>query len=247
MVKDVSRTPVSPPPEPSSSRDVRARIVAAAAALLASQGRDAVTTRAVAAAASVQAPTLYRLFGDKRGLLDAVAEYGFATYLSEKELREASADPVADLRVGWDLHIEFGLAHPAIYALMYGDPQSGVTSPAAAAAKRILQQHIRRLAVAGRLRVSEERAAALVHASGCGTVLTLLAMPADRRDRGLSKAAREAVLAAITTATPALDRPSPAAAAIALRAVLSDATTFTRGERQLLKEWLERLITSHPS
>jgi hypothetical protein len=68
-----------------------------------------------------------------------------------------------------------------------------------------------------------------VHASGCGTVLTLLVMPDDRRDCGMSAAAREAVLAAITTATPALERPSPASAAIALRAALPDATTLTRG------------------
>lgn len=220
---------------------MRARIVAAAAELLATQGRDAVTTRAVAAAAGVQAPTLYRLFGDKGGLLDAVAEHGFATYLSEKELRPAGADPVADLRVGWDLHIEFGLANPALYALMYGDPHSGVTSPAAEAAMRILKALIRRLAAAGLLRVSEERAADLVHASGCGTVLTLLAMPAERRDRGLSEAAREAVIAAITTGARAVERPSPASAAIALRAVLPDATTLSPGERQLLEEWLARL------
>ncbi|MBC8122483.1 MAG: TetR family transcriptional regulator, partial [Gemmatimonadaceae bacterium] len=51
--------------------DVRARIVVAAAGLIDSGGRDAATTRAVAAAAAVQAPTIYRLFGDKRGLLDA--------------------------------------------------------------------------------------------------------------------------------------------------------------------------------
>ena len=27
--------------------------------------------------------------------------------------------PLADLRAGWDLHVEFGLSHPAIYLLMY--------------------------------------------------------------------------------------------------------------------------------
>ncbi len=245
MVANVPRIP-APSSVAGSSRDVRSRIVSAAAKLLASKGRDALTTRGVAAAAGVQAPTLYRLFGDKEGLLDAVAEHGFATYLGKKQLRPAGPDPVEDLRAGWDLHIEFGLAHPALYALMYGDPRSGVTSPAAACAKRILQQHIRRLAVAGRLRVSEERAADLVHASGCGTVLTLLAMPAEQRDRGLSEAAREAALAAITTQTPALESPSPVAAAIALRAVLPDATPLTRGERQLLEEWLARLAASGP-
>jgi AcrR family transcriptional regulator len=231
--------------EAGSTRDeARARIVAAAAGLLASGGRDALTTRAVAAAAGVQAPTIYRLFGDKDGLLDALAEHGFAAYLAEKKVREPGPDPVEDLRAGWDLHVGFGLANPALYSLMYGDPRPGVRAPAAAAAHRILTGHIRRLAVAGRLRVSERKAADLVHASGCGTVFTLLAMPEDGRDPDLPEAAREAVIAAITTGSPALESPGPASAAIALRAVLPDATALTGGERRLLEEWLDRLAVS---
>ena len=234
--------------EVGSARDeTRARIVAAAAGLLTSGGRDALTTRAVATAAGVQAPAIYRLFGDKSGLLDAVAEHGFTAYLKEKEVRPSGPDPVADLRAGWDLHVGFGLANPALYSLMYGDPRPGARPPAAAAARRILGQHIRRLAVAGLLRVSEEKAADLMHASGCGTVLTLLAMPEDRRDPDLSEAAREAVIAAITSASPALDGPGPAAAAIALRAVLPDAAALSDGERHLLEEWLDRLAASRPS
>jgi AcrR family transcriptional regulator len=203
-----------------------------------------VTTRAVAAAAGVQAPTIYRLFSDKSGLLNAVAQYGFSEYLKEKKVRKLSRDPVANLRAGWDLHVGFGLSNPALYSLMYGDPLPGVTSPAAAAAKQILLEHIRRLAVAGQLRVSEEKAADLVHASGCGTVLTLLAMPEEGRDLSLSENAREAVIAAITTGSPARKSPAPAAAAVALRAVLSEATTLTRAERQLFEEWLDRLVAS---
>jgi AcrR family transcriptional regulator len=226
----------------SRARDeTRARIVAAAAELLDGDGRDALTTRAVAAAAGVQAPTIYRLFGDKSGLVDAVAEHGFVAYLAEKEVRQAGSDPVADLRTGWDLHVGFGLASPPVYSLMYGDPRPGAPSRAAAAAEQILEGHIRRLAAAGRLRVGERLASDLVQASGRGTVLTLLALPADRRDPRLSEAAREAVIAAITTDAPALAAPGPAAAAIALRAVLPDATALTGGERRLLGEWLDRL------
>ena len=70
------------------------------------------------------------------------------------------------------------------------------------------------------MRFSEDRTADLVRASGCGTVLTLLAMPEDRRDLGLLETARAAVIAAITTGLPALESPGPASAAIALRAVL---------------------------
>jgi AcrR family transcriptional regulator len=208
-----------------------------------------VTTRTVADADGFQAPTIYRLFGDKSGLLDAVAEQGFAAYLKEKMkvVGELGTDPVTNLRVGWDLHIGFGLANPALFSLTYGDPRPGVKPPAAAVAHNILKQRIRQLAVAGRLRVSEERAADLVHASGCGTVLTLLAMPEDRRDLVLSATAREALIAAITTGSLALESPGPAAAAIALRAVLPEATILTQGERRLLEEWLDRLAANRPS
>ncbi len=73
--------------------------------------------------------------------------------------------------------------------------------------------------------------------AACGTVLTLLAMPEDRRDLSLSENAREAVIAAITTGAPARKSLGPAAAAIALRAALPEATTLTGAERQLFGEW----------
>src|SRR4051794_30638029 len=94
-----------------SNRD---RMIAAATRLLAEGGREAVSTRAVSAAAGVQAPTIYRLFGDKQGLLDAVAAHGFTTYLNSKTNLKPSADPIEDLRSGWDLHVNFGLTNPAL-------------------------------------------------------------------------------------------------------------------------------------
>jgi AcrR family transcriptional regulator len=222
-------------------RSPRERILAAAARLLAEGGREAVSTRAVSAAAGVQAPTIYRLFGDKQGLLDAVAADGFAAYLNSKTGLEPTADPVEDLRVGWDLHVGFGLANPAVYSLMYSEPRPGTSSPAAVAAAEVLAKHIRRIAEAGRLRVSEERAAHLVHAAGSGTTMTLIAMPADRRDLALSELAREAVIAAITTGAPAPAPPGPVSAAVALRAVLPQTTALTDQERGLMQEWLDRI------
>jgi AcrR family transcriptional regulator len=115
-----------------------------------------------------------------------------------------------------------GVQAPSIYRLF-----------ATRAAEQILIDRIRRVAAVGRLRVSEQRAANLIQASSRGTVLTLLAMPADHRDQGLSEAEREAVMAAITTDSPVVSSPGPAAAAIALRAVLADATALTAGERRL--------------
>ncbi|MEU8060383.1 TetR/AcrR family transcriptional regulator [Microbispora bryophytorum] len=228
--------------EAASGRDrTRAHIVSVAAGLLASGGRDALSTRAVAAAAGTQAPTIYRLFGDKEGLLDAVAEYGFSSYLRDKKASPLADEPVEALRAGWELHVGFGLANPALFSLMYGDPTPGRQSPAAVAAFRMLGERIRAIAAAGRLKVGERLAADLVHAAGCGTVFTLLALPEERRDPRLSEVARDAAIAAITTDVPVVETPGPAAAAMALRAALPDAAALTDGERHMLGEWLDRL------
>lgn len=214
----------------------RARILAAGAELLASGGREALTTRAVAAAAGVQAPTIYRLFGDKRGLLDAVAEQGMTRFIATKQAHAPLEDPLADLRAGWDFTIEFGLAHPAIFAIT-SDPEH--VSPVAERGYDILRARVRRVAQAGRLRVPEERAVQMIRAAGVGTVLVLLAVPRTERDAGLSAANRESVMAAITTEETA-GHAGPAAAAIALRASL-DRVTLSPGERALLGELLDRI------
>ncbi|MEU9386076.1 TetR/AcrR family transcriptional regulator, partial [Streptomyces sp. NPDC048279] len=126
--------------------DTRQRVIDAAIGLLERDGRDAVTTRAVAVAAGLQPPALYRLFGDKEGLLDAVAEYGFATFLASKRVVPDPEDPIQDLRDGWDLAVQFGLENPALYSLMYGDATRG-DSAAFQTGLGILRGRVRRLAV----------------------------------------------------------------------------------------------------
>ncbi|GAA1319544.1 TetR/AcrR family transcriptional regulator [Pseudonocardia xinjiangensis] len=221
----------------------RERIVDAAAALLAEGGREAVSTRAVSAAAGVQAPTIYRIFGDKQGLLDAVASRGVADYLRGKTARERDPDPVQDLRRGFDLHVGFGLAHPALYALIYGEPRPGVESAAKREATAVLAGMIRRIAEAGRLRVSEERAVRLVHSAGCGITFTLIGLPPEQRDPALSELARESVLATVTTdrSVHAGSDAGPVATAVTLRAALPQLSALSRAERRLLGEWLDRL------
>jgi AcrR family transcriptional regulator len=219
----------------------RERIIAAASRLLAEGGREAVSTRAVSAAAGVQAPAIYRLFGDKQGLLDAVASHGLAEYVASKAHREPGPDPVEDLRRGFDQNVEFGLANPAVYALMASDPRPGVVSPAYEAGLEVLAKLVSRIAEAGRLRVAEHLATQLITSAGRGTTLTLIALPEDQRDPALIHAAREAVVAAITTDAPVAASPGPAAAAVTLRAVLPQTTALTASERSLLTEWLDRI------
>jgi AcrR family transcriptional regulator len=226
----------------------REKIVRAAAHLLSTDGRDAVTTRSVSAAAGVQAPTIYRLFGDMQGLLDAVTAAGFADYLARKVAQTPSDDPVEDLRAGWDLHVAFGLENPAFYVLMYGRPDPASRPTAAAEAHEILLGLVRRIAAAGQLTVSVDRAAEMVHAAGMGVVMTLLAVEPEDRDPALSSQMREAVLSAITapadsvTAPPAT--PELTRRALALQMALDDAYPgMTTGERALFDELLDRLAT----
>jgi AcrR family transcriptional regulator len=217
----------------SAAPTTRDRILRAAAALLEREGRDAVSTRAVGTAAGVQAPTLYRLFGDKAGLLQAVAAYGFESYLVQKHGLDESDDPVADLRRGWDMHVQFGLSRPAFYMLMYAD---SAPCPAAREAEAVLLRMVSRVAAAGRLRYSVDRAARLIHGTAMGLVLSLIATPEDDRDLELLTIARDNVLREITV-------DAARTRAVALRAALRAEPTaaLSPAEQALLGEWLDRI------
>ena len=222
-------------------RDPRDRILAATARLVATGGPEAATTRAVAAAAAVQAPTIYRLFGDMRGLLDAVAERAVAKYVKDKASKTPHPDPVEDLRAGFDAHVDFGLRHPGVFTLMSGEPRASAESPATRAGAEVLRRRIHRIAEAGRLRVPEDQAVALVHAMGIGLVRALLAQPAERRDGDLIALTREATIASITGEAVAASDGGPRGAAIALAAGLDRVSALSASERALLGEWLGRI------
>jgi AcrR family transcriptional regulator len=222
--------------------ETRENLVEVAARLLSEQGAAAVTTRAVALAAGVQAPAIYRLFGDKDGLLDAVAEHVLARYVADKAVAAETGDPIADLRAAWDTHVGFGLAHGALFRLL-ADPdrdRRSAASPASAAGAEVLRNRVRRVAAIGRLRVTERRAVDLIRAAGTGTVLTLLAAAPPDRDLGLADAMCDAVMQTILTDAPALPDEPATAAAVTFRTVVPDLATLSSAERALLSEWLDR-------
>ena len=235
--------------------DARARILRAATELLASGGRNAVTTRAVSAAAGVQPPTIYRHFGDMQGLFEAVARETLATYAREKASRPPTNDPVEDLRRAWDYHIALSLAHPDAFALLYSAPSAAAYRPVINEGVALLRDLVARVAEAGRLRVDVAHATNLIHAAGTGVTLTLAVAPPDERDPQLSETMREAILAAITVpgstedtkrepdSPPATER--IAVHAVALGALLAEApNVLSPAERQLLNDWLDRLATT---
>ena len=223
--------------------DVRSGIVRAAALLLRNDGASAVTTRAVAQAAGVQAPTIYRLFGDKEGLIDAVAEHVMAEYVAEKSFGagDADGDPVAELRVAWHLHVQFGLANAELYGLLNAPGRLG-RSPATAAGIEVLRMRVRRIAAAGLLRVDEQRAVDMIHAAGTGTVLTLLSSPEAERDPGFSTAVFEALVAAVLATEPASGDTTVATLAVTFLTVVPELPALTTAERALLGEWIARSL-----
>ncbi|MFC3502866.1 TetR/AcrR family transcriptional regulator [Micromonospora krabiensis] len=239
MPGDPKLSPSAAKPDGTAREQTRRRIMDVAIDLLERGGRDAVTTRAVAEAAGVQAPALYRLFGDKEALLDAVAEYGFTRFLAAKHIDPDPQDPIKELRVRWDTAVEFGLANPALYALMYGEPARSTI--AFRLGLGLLMDRIRRLAVAGRLRVDENLAAQIIHATARGAILTWLSLPEAERDPALLVALREAMITAVTSQEPAVREAGLAGAARALRAALPTQNTLSGPEQQLLTEWLGRL------
>jgi AcrR family transcriptional regulator len=236
------------PPGPRGARaakedDARARIVEAAAELLASGGRGAVTTRAVASRVGISPPTIFRLFGEKDGLLSAVAEYGHDRFYAAKTPLKPTDDPVNDLRAAWSRAVEFGQNEPELFLLIYGEPGSDEMTAAARSGQERMRARIQRVAAAGRLRVNESLAASILQATARGAVLQWLDQPADQRDPALITTIREAAISAITTETSTPREPGLAGAARTLKANLTEQTTLTPAEQHLLTDWLDRLIT----
>ncbi|MFD7940085.1 TetR/AcrR family transcriptional regulator [Streptomyces sp. NPDC059755] len=227
----------------------RHRIIEAAVELLENGGPDALSTRAVAAAAGMQPPAIYRHFGDKEGLLQAVAEHGYAQFLESKhaQLDLTPEDPVEELRRGWDMVVEFGVSRPELFALMNRATGSG-TDAAHRAGLEILRGRVRRLAASGWLRVDEDLAAQIIQATGQGGVTTWHATPAECRNPALLTILRESMVAAVTRAEPTVPaaESGPAPAARALRAALpDDADVLSEAEQRLLREWLTRLAADY--
>ncbi|MFD8088188.1 TetR family transcriptional regulator, partial [Kitasatospora sp. NPDC059722] len=172
-------------------------------------------------------------------LIEPAAEHVFAEHVAGKETAARSDDPVADLRAGWDTQVGFGLANPYVFGLLI-DPARARETPAQVRGVRILAERVHRVAAAGRLRVSEERAVNLIRVAGVGTVHTLLTLPPEQRDPHLADAAFEAVARAILADEPAVPARDPAAVVAAFRTLLPELPNLSGAEAALLDEWLRR-------
>ena len=229
----------------------RLRILEATIDLLETSGLDGLSIRDVCERAGVKAPTVYHHFGDKDGLLEAVVTAGFERYLQGKRDRLPTDDPIADLRRGWDAHVEFGVAHPAFYALMYGTPRAGERHPAALEGEEILHGMIGRIAESGRLLLPPDEVVHIVHSATVGTTLTLITEPKAPGAPHLSQRVRDAVFSSVIFGYDqgAEPRDGLSQQALALLVTLTaqpDGLPLSLGERTLLSELLQRLATPPP-
>jgi AcrR family transcriptional regulator len=232
---------------------VRTRIVQAAADLLANSADADISTRAACEAAGVTAPTLYHQFGDKEGLLAAVVEFGWASFLeSKRHIAAVVHQHVADdIRAGWDNHMEFARENPNFYKLMWS-PGVAANSTAFRDAYQILYERMELGASRGQLRVSAERAAQMIMAATTGAALSALSQPGTYGDVSFATQLREAVIASVTVApgAPTTSKrrvrhesgPTLATAAATLKSkVATEDTPLTQPEQALLQQWLTAL------
>jgi AcrR family transcriptional regulator len=93
----------------------------AATRLLAERGSDGLTLREAARLVGVNHAAAYRHFADKRALLAAVAEDGYAKLAREMHGADTrSPDPAERLRRIGTAYVSFARADPALFALMTG-------------------------------------------------------------------------------------------------------------------------------
>lgn len=100
--------------------DLRNALVTAALKLLEKEGTADFSLRELAKRLGVSAPALYTHFADKDALLVAVAVAGFAKLKAALEAAvQQNAEPEAQFLAMGRAYVQFGVAHPALYRLMF--------------------------------------------------------------------------------------------------------------------------------
>jgi AcrR family transcriptional regulator len=110
-------------PKPLSTaqiEDFRDRLIEVAERLFAENGPSAVSMRQRAAELGVSPMTPYRYFRDKDEILAAARASGFDRFAVALETAYAASDePIARARNVGEAYLNFALAHPAAYRLMF--------------------------------------------------------------------------------------------------------------------------------
>jgi AcrR family transcriptional regulator len=186
-------------PRTLSAADVetfRSRLCDVAEKLFAAHGPDGVTMREMADALGVSSMTPYRYFKDKDAILAAVRTRAFNQFAGAME----AARQNTKARSG-NAYIEFALAHPAAYRLMFDVSQPTFADypelvAAMGRARLTMGGGLRELAAAGRFKGDQELAAYVFWSTMHGAVMLELAglLEGSKLDaRAIAKPAVEAL------------------------------------------------------
>jgi AcrR family transcriptional regulator len=157
------------------SEATRRAILDAAERLLASGGEEQVSIRELCLRAGVSPPTIYHHFGDKAALVDRVVDDCFAAF---------------------DRYVEYGLAHPTHYRLMFARTRRRPT-PAGIASYDRLRRTVGAIEAEGRLRAPLEPATAAFW-SGVHGVTSLLIAGFWQADSPAIALVRDSLIAQLT-------------------------------------------------
>jgi AcrR family transcriptional regulator len=160
---------------PADLETFRTRLCDVAEKLFAAHGPDGVTMREMADALGVSSMTPYRYFKDKDAILGAVRTRAFNQFAAAMEAARQYSKP----RSG-NAYIEFALAHPAAYRLMFdvSHPRFADYPELVAAMNRArltMGGGLRELAAAGRFKGDVELAAYVFWSTMHGAVMLELA------------------------------------------------------------------------
>ena len=162
---------------PSREREsevTRRSIVDAAEELLANGGEKQLSIRELCLRAGVTPPTIYHHFGDKGALVDRVIDECFSAFDESFADRKAPQDSVERLRWEFDRYVEYGLAHPTHYRLMFVRGPRRTSARGVASYDR-LRSKVRAVEAAGRLRAPLEAATAAFWSSAHGVTSLVIA------------------------------------------------------------------------
>lgn len=98
----------------------RARLIAIATEAVEEAGPEVLRARAIVAEAGLSTQALYTHFGGMPGLIEAVVAGGFADFVAHTGAVGETEDPVRDFFArGW-AWVDWAVAHPNLYRLMFG-------------------------------------------------------------------------------------------------------------------------------
>jgi AcrR family transcriptional regulator len=101
------------------------KIATAARRLLDREGAEAVTMRRVAEAVGITPMAVYRHYADRAGLLNALANEGFAELARRLATRRFSVDIERRLTKMANIYLEHALENPRLFELMFLKPREG--------------------------------------------------------------------------------------------------------------------------